>query len=75
MIIEVGISYKGMSCHRLGRNTDRYKGISIGSVLDRFLTAARLSHDNKGRLIRAAVYGDGVDILKREQGDVVDILD
>ena len=64
-----------MSCHRLGRNTGRYKGISIGSVLDRFLTSAILSRDDKSRLIRAEVYGDGVDIWKREQGVVVDILD
>ena len=53
----------------------RYKGISIESVLDRFPTAEILSHDDDGWLIRAEVYGDGVDIWLRGQGDIIDILE
>ena len=43
----------------------RYKGISIESVLDRFSTAEILSHNDKGWVICAEVYGDGVDIWLR----------
>lgn len=53
----------------------RYKGISIESVLDRFPTAEILSHDDEGWLIRAEVYGDGVDIWLRGQGDIIDVLE
>ena len=53
----------------------RYKGISIESVLDRFPTAEILSHDDEGWLIRAEVYGDGVDFWLRGQGDIIDVLE
>ena len=53
----------------------RYKGLSIESVLDRFPTAEILSHDDDGWVIRAEVYGNGVDIWLRGQGDIIDILE
>ena len=52
-----------------------YKGLSIESVLDRFPTAEILSQDENGWLIRAEVYGDGVDIWLRGQGNLVEVLD
>ena len=52
-----------------------YKGLSIESVLDRFPTAEVLSHDDIGWLVKAEVYGDGVDIWLRGQGDLVEIID
>ena len=52
----------------------RYKGLSIESVLDRFPTAEILSHDDKGWVICAEVYGDGVDIWLRGQGGVIEVL-
>ncbi len=52
-----------------------YKGLSIEAVLDRFPTAEVISHDEKGWLIRAEVYGDGVDIWLRGQGDIVEVVD
>ena len=51
-----------------------YKGLSIEAVLDRFPTAEIISHDDKGWLIKAEVYGDGVDIWLRGQGDIVEIV-
>lgn len=51
-----------------------YKGLSIEAVLDRFPTAEILKHDENGWLIRAEVYGDGVDIWLRGQGDIVEIV-
>ena len=53
----------------------RYKGLSIESVLDRFPTAEVLSHDENGWVIQAEVYGDGVDIWLRGQGDIIDVLE
>ena len=52
-----------------------YRGLSIESVLDRFPTAEILSQDENGWLIRAEVYGDGVDIWLRGQGNLVEVLD
>lgn len=51
-----------------------YKGISIESVLDRFPTAEVLKHTSKGWLITAEVYGDGVDMWLRSQGDLIEVI-
>lgn len=53
----------------------KYKGLSIESVLDRFPTAKVMGHDETGWLIRAEVYGDGVDIWLRGQGDLIELID
>lgn len=52
-----------------------YKGLSIEAVLDRFPTAEIVRHDNRGWLIKAEVYGDGVDIWLRGQGDIIEVID
>lgn len=52
-----------------------YKGLSIEAVLDRFPTAEVLNHDDKGWLVKAEVYGDGVDIWLRGQGDLIEVVD
>ncbi len=52
-----------------------YKGLSIESVLDRFPTAEILNHDDIGWLVKVEVYGDGVDIWLRGQGDLIEIVD
>lgn len=52
-----------------------YKGLSIEAVLDRFPTAEVLQHDDKGWLVKAEVYGDGVDIWLRGQGDLIEVID
>ena len=53
----------------------KYKGLSIESVLDRFPTAEIIGHDESGWTVRAEVYGDGVDIWLRGQGDVIEVID
>lgn len=53
----------------------RYKGLSIESVLDRFPTAEILNHDENGWTVSAEVYGDGVDIWLRGQGDIIEVLE
>ena len=52
-----------------------YKGVCIEAVLDRFPTAEVLNHDDKGWLVKAEVYGDGVDIWLRGQGDLIEVVD
>jgi len=51
-----------------------YKGLSIESVLDRFPTAEVINHDENGWMIRAEVYGDGVDVWLRGQGDIIEVI-
>lgn len=51
-----------------------YKGISIESILDRFPTAEILKHDENGWLVKAEVYGNGVDIWLRGQGDILEVI-
>ena len=53
----------------------RYKGISIESVLDRFPTAEIIEHDDSGWTVKAEVYGNGVEIWLRGQGDNVEIIE
>ena len=52
----------------------RYKGLSIEAILDRFPTAEIVEHNENGWLISAEVYGDGVDMWLRSQGDMVEII-
>ncbi len=53
----------------------RYKGLSVESVLDRLPTAKVLSHSKKdGWLLTAEVYGDGVDMWFRSQGENIELL-
>ena len=51
-----------------------YKGLSIESILDRFPTAEIIEHNEKGWIVKAEVYGDGVDIWLRGQGDILEVL-
>lgn len=59
----------------LRRITFLYKGLSIEAVLDRFPTAEIVEHSEKGWLVSAEVYGDGVDIWLRGQGDIIEVID
>lgn len=52
----------------------RYSGISIEAVLDRLPTATVISKDEKGYVISAEVFGDGVDMWIRSQGNAIEML-
>lgn len=49
----------------------RYVGPSIEAVLDRLPTAKILEHDDEGWLIEAEVYGKGIDMWLKSQGEYV----
>ena len=52
-----------------------YKGPSIEAVLDRLPTAKILQHDGNGYLISAEVFGKGIDMWLRSQGDMVELVE
>lgn len=52
-----------------------YKGPSIEAVLDRLPTAKILQHDGNGYLISAEVFGKGIDMWLRSQGDMVEMVE
>lgn len=59
---------------RLRRIKFLYKGKNVDSVLDRLPTAKIIEHLEKGLVISAEVFGDGVDMWLRSQGDMVEII-
>lgn len=51
-----------------------YSGFSVEAILDRLPTAKILSENNGKYTIQAEVFGDGIDMWLRSQGDMVKIL-
>ena len=58
---------------KLERIKFRYKGQSLEAVLDRLPTAQVLSHDNNGWVVSAEVFGKGIDMWLRSQGELVEL--
>ena len=52
-----------------------YKGINPEYVLDRLPTAEIIEKNEKGFLITAEVFGSGIDIWIRSQGDLVEVAE
>lgn len=52
-----------------------YKGPSLEAVLDRLPTAKILQHDGNDYLISAEVFGKGIDMWLRSQGDMVEMME
>lgn len=52
----------------------RYTGLSIEAVLDRLPTAQILSEDETGWTIQAEVFGSGIEMWLRSQGDYIEKL-
>ena len=59
---------------RLRRLRFWYKGLSVEAVLDRLPTAAVLEHNENGWLISAEVFGKGIDMWLKSQGDCVSVV-
>ncbi|MFI3173379.1 MAG: WYL domain-containing protein [Rikenellaceae bacterium] len=53
--------------------TFQYNGNSIESILDRLPTAEVLDEQGGVYTLRAEVYGDGIDMWLRSQGDMVEV--
>lgn len=52
----------------------KYKGESVEAVLDRLPTAKIISEDESGTIIYAEVFGKGIDMWLRSQGEMIEIL-
>lgn len=52
----------------------RYKGYSVEAVLDRLPTAKIEAEEDGEYIISAEVFGDGVEMWLRSQGDMVELL-
>ncbi|MCM1480597.1 MAG: WYL domain-containing protein, partial [Muribaculaceae bacterium] len=59
---------------RLRRIKFLYKGVNPEAVLDRLPTAKVIEETDEGFVITAEVFGDGVDMWVRSQGDLVKML-
>jgi len=60
---------------KLQRIRFRYTGPSLEAVLDRLPTAVILREDSKGCVIEAEVFGKGIDMWIRSQGDYIDSVE
>ena len=62
---------------RLRRIKFYYKGkpTEVEAILDRLPTAHIVREDEKGILLTAEVFGDGVDMWIRSQGDMIEMVD
>ena len=59
---------------KLRRVKFRYKGYSIEAVLDRLPTADAAKQEDGTYIVTAEVFGDGIDMWLRSQGNLVEIL-
>ena len=64
-----------MYAGELRRVTFDYSGASVEAVLDRLPTARVISEENGVHRITAEVYGNGIDMWLRSQGDVVKVVE
>lgn len=53
----------------------RYTGPDVDSILDRLPTAEVTDEDDEGYTIQAEVFGKGIDMWLRSQGDYVTVLE
>ena len=60
---------------KLRRVTFRYTGTDIDAVLDRLPTATILDESDGIYIVRAEVFGNGIDMWLRSQGESIEILD
>lgn len=51
-----------------------YKGVNPESVMDRLPTAKIIEKTDEGYIIKAEVFGDGVDMWVRSQGNLIEII-
>lgn len=51
-----------------------YSGYSVEAILDRLPTAKIVSEENGNYIISAEVFGDGIDMWLRSQGENIKML-
>lgn len=53
----------------------KFSGVSIEAVLDRLPTAKILSEDDDGWIVSTEVFGNGIDMWLRSQGDTIKVIE
>lgn len=64
-----------MSCGRLQRVKFRYTGPDVDAAPDRLPTAEITDEDEDGYIISAEVFGKGIDLWFRSQGDYIKVIE
>lgn len=59
---------------KLQKITFKYSGYDIDAILDRLPTAKIISEDEGKYIVRAEVFGKGIDMWIRSQGDFVEVI-
>ena len=52
----------------------KYSGLSVEAILDKLPTARILSEEDGVYTISAEVFGDGIDMWIRSQGDMIEVV-
>ena len=52
----------------------KYSGLSVEAILDKLPTAKILSEEDGVYTISAEVFGDGIDMWIRSQGDMIEVI-
>lgn len=60
---------------KLRRVKFKYTGYSVEAILDKLPTAKIENEDEEGYIISAEVFGDGIDMWLRSQGDKIEIIE
>ena len=60
---------------KLRRVRFKYKGYTLDAILDRLPTAKILDEEDGVYTIEAEVFGDGIDMWLRSQGDMVEVVE
>lgn len=60
---------------KLKRIKFKYTGKNVEAVLDRLPTAKIISEDDSGYLITAEVFGNGIDMWIRSQGNAIEVIE
>lgn len=53
----------------------KYVGDDIDAILDRFPTAVIKGEDESGYIVEAEVFGKGIDMWIKSQGDLMELLE
>lgn len=60
---------------RLQKVKFKYKGSSVEAVLDRLPTARIIDEEDGAYIISAEVFGKGINMWLRSQGDMVEVME
>lgn len=60
---------------KLNKVKFRYSGYDIDAVLDRIPTAVVKAQDEDGYVVEAEVFGEGINMWIRSQGELIKVIE